>query len=413
MTPRTLGHDVTFDVTALRAHFPALESGMAFFDAPGGTQTPRAVGEAIASTITSPLTIPGGNAVQSEVNADNAESGFRSAFGDFLNLSERGVVYGRSATQLNYDLSRALAKAWGPEDEVVVSRLDHDSNVRPWIQAAESVGTTVRWIDFDPTTAEVSWESVEEAINANTRLVAVTAASNVLGTKPPVRKIADAAHAVGAHVHVDAVHYAAHDLVDIPGLGADSLVCSPYKFLGPHMAVLGARVEVLDGLRPDKLLPSSDAVPHRFELGTLPYEIMAGATAAVDFLAEIAPGSAATRRDKLRASFEAIEAHEASLRKQLEEGLTSLGEDVVVHSCAWQRTPTTLITLPGRKTWDAYEFLATRDISAPADSSFYAYEAFRRLNLDDDNAMRFGLAPYVTEAEVSRLLNGLSDFLSR
>ncbi|MDP3207951.1 MAG: aminotransferase class V-fold PLP-dependent enzyme, partial [Rhodoglobus sp.] len=230
---------MTFDMTALRAHFPALDSGIAFFDAPGGTQTPRAVGEAIASTLTSPLTIPGGNAVQSEINASEAESGFRSAFGDFLGIPAQGVVYGRSATQLNYDLSRALAKTWGPKDEIVVSRLDHDSNVRPWIQAAESVGATVRWIEFDPATSEIIWQSVEDAINANTRLLAITAASNVLGTLPPVRAIANAAHGVGAHVHVDAVHYAAHNLVDVPDLGADSLVCSPYKFLGPHMAVLG------------------------------------------------------------------------------------------------------------------------------------------------------------------------------
>jgi cysteine desulfurase family protein (TIGR01976 family) len=403
---------MAFDVTSLRTHFPALESGIAFFDAPGGTQTPRIVGEAIASALTSPLTIPGGNAVKSEVNADKAESGFRSAFGDFLGLPEQGIIYGRSATQLNYDLSRALAKTWGPNDEIVVSRLDHDSNVRPWIQAAESVGATVRWIDFDPATAEIIWQSVEDAINADTRLVAITAASNVLGTMPPVRAIADAAHAVGAHVHVDAVHYAAHNLVDVPAIGADSLVCSPYKFLGPHMAVLGASVDVLEALRPDKLMPSSNEVPHRFELGTLPYEIMAGATAAVDFLAEIAPGSATSRREKLRSSFHAIEEHETILRLQLEEGLAGFGDAVVVHSRAAVRTPTTLITLPGRKTSDAYKFLAARDISAPADSSFYAYEAFRRLNLDDENAMRFGLAPYVTEDEISRLLNGLSEFLT-
>ncbi|MDJ0334938.1 cysteine desulfurase-like protein [Salinibacterium sp. G-O1] len=404
---------MTLDVTTLRAHFPALASGIAFFDAPGGTQTPRVVGEAIASALTNPLTIPGGDAVRSEVNAAKAESAFRSAFGDFLGLPDQGVIYGRSATQLNYDLSRALAKTWGPKDEIVVSRLDHDSNVRPWVQAAESVGATVRWIDFDPATAEIIWQSVDDAINQKTRLVAVTAASNVLGTMPRVRAIADAAHAVGAHLHVDAVHYAAHNLVDVPGLGADSLVCSPYKFLGPHMAVLGASLDVLEALRPDKLRPSSDEVPHRFELGTLPYEIMAGATAAVDFLAEIAPGAATSRREKLRNSFHAIEEHEAALRKQLEEGLAGFGDAVVVHSRAEARTPTTLITLPGRKTWDAYEFLGSRDISAPAHSSFYAYEAFRRLDLDDENAMRFGLAPYVTEAEVSRLLNGLADFLAR
>ncbi len=400
-----------YDVTELRAHFPSLTSGIAHFDAPGGTQTPREVGEAIAATLTGPLSNDGGGAISSEANSENAVEEFRSAYSDFLAAPQGGIVYGRSATQLNYDLGRALAKNWGAGDEVVVSRLDHDANVRPWVQVAEAAGATVKWIDFDPSTAEISWDSVEEAITDRTKLVAVTGASNVLGTKPPLRAIADVVHAVGALFHVDAVHYAAHDLVDLTALGVDSLVCSPYKFLGPHCAVLASTPELLGTLRPDKLMPSSNDVPDRFELGTLPFEIMAGATAAVDFLANIAPGSATTRRDRLRASYAAIEEHENSLRTMVEEGVASFGERAVIHSRAAERTPTTLITLPGRKTWDAYEFLAARDILAPA-GSFYAYEVFRRLDLDDTNALRVGLAPYINEEDVARLLQGLSDFLS-
>ncbi|WP_086709105.1 cysteine desulfurase-like protein [Streptomyces antimycoticus] len=402
---------MTFNVTDLRSHFPSLATGVAHFDAPGGTQTPRAVGEAIARTLTGPLSNLGGEGIRSEVNAEDAIAAFRAAYSDLLGVPEDGIVYGRSATQLNYDFSRTLAKKWQPGDEVVVSRLDHDANVRPWVQAAEAVGAEVRWIDFDPATAEVTWESVEAAIGPRTRLVAITAASNLLGTKPPVRAIADAAHAVGALVHVDAVHYAAHNLVDVPALGADLLVCSPYKFLGPHCAVLTASPQLLETLTPDKLVPSSDAVPERFEFGTLPFEILAGATAAVDFLAQIAPGDALSRRERLRASFHALEEHEMRLRKRLEEGLAGFGDAVVVHSRAADRTPTMFLTLRGRRTWDAYEFLATKDVLAPA-GSFYAYEAYHRLNLDDPDGLRLGLAPYVDDDDVSRFLAGLAAFLA-
>ncbi len=280
---------MSYDVAALRAQFPSLASGLAHFDGPGGTQTPRPVAEAVAATLMGPLSNRGQGTV-SERNADAAVAAFRAAYADLLGVPPGGVVYGRSATQLTYDLSRALAKGWRPGDEVVVSRLDHDCNVRPWIQAAERAGATVRWLELDPATAELDLSGLPALLSPRTRLVAVTGASNLLGTMPPVRAIADAAHAVGALVHVDAVHYAAHQLVDLPALGADLLVCSPYKFLGPHCGVLGASPALLETIRPDKLAPSTDAVPERFELGTLPYELMAGAAAAVDFLAGIAPG---------------------------------------------------------------------------------------------------------------------------
>jgi cysteine desulfurase family protein (TIGR01976 family) len=402
---------MSLDVTALRSHFPSLQSGIAHFDGPGGTQTPREVGEAIATTLTGPLSNRG-TGIASESNSDIAVAEFRSAFADFLGASPQGVVYGRSATQLVYDWSRALAKDWRPGDEVVVSRLDHDSNIRPWIQAAEAVGATVRWIEFDVDTSEIPWSSVEAALSPRTRLVAITGASNLLGTMPPVRRIADAAHAVGALVHVDGVHYAAHHLVDIDTLGADSFVCSPYKFLGPHCAVLAASPELLHRVHPDKLLPSTNEVPERYEFGTLPYEIMAGATAAVNFIADIAPGSATSRRDRLAASWHAIDEHETRLRGVLENGLAQFGDQVVVHSRAADRTPTLLLTMPGRATWDAYEFLATKNVLAPS-GSFYAYDAFQHLGTPDEGGLRLGLAPYINDSDVARVLDGLAEFLAR
>lgn len=396
------------DVEALRREFPSLESGIAHFDGPGGTQTPAVVGEAIARTLTGPLSNRG-TSVASERNADDAVAAFREAIADLLAADPRGVVYGRSATQLTYDFSRALAKGWAPGDEIVVSQLDHDCNVRPWIQAAEARGVVVRWMRLDPATAELDLSDLDEIVNDRTRLVAVTAASNLLGTIPPVAVIAARAHEVGALVYVDGVHYTAHASVDVAALGADLFVCSPYKFFGPHCAALVGDPALLETLRPDKLLPSTDAVPERFELGTLPYEIMAGVTAAIDFIAALGP-AAGSRRQRLVAANRLIDGHELTLRRRVEAGLSELGLEL--HSRASARTPTLFFTLPGRDATDAARFLAQRDVLAPA-GSFYAYEPFRALQLSVDNGMRVGLAAYSSGDDVDRLLEGLAEFSRR
>lgn len=399
---------MAIDLTALRAHFPSLDHGLAFFDGPGGTQTPRPVADAIAATLTGPLSNRG-VVSPSELNAERAVAEFRAAYADLLNVPTGSVIHGRSATQLTYDFSRHVAKGWKAGDEIVLSRLDHDCNVRPWIQAAERTGVTVRWIEIDSGTAELDLDSFERALSPRTRLVAITAASNVLGTKPPVRRIADLAHKVGALVYVDGVHYAAHHLVDVPALGADLFVCSPYKILGPHCGVLAGAPGLLETLHPDKLLPSPDTVPERFEFGTLPYEILAGATAAVDFLAAIDPGTRITRREQLAHSLGSLHEHEQALRTRLEEGLHTLGDAVTLHSKAADRTPTLLMTFDGRDAREAQVHLAARDVLAPA-GSFYAYEPFAALKLEDP-ALRVGLASYNTADEVDRLLDGLSSFL--
>jgi cysteine desulfurase family protein (TIGR01976 family) len=398
---------VAFDPNVLRAHFPSLATGLAFFDGPAGTQTPTPVADAIAAALTQPLSNRGTSS-ESELNAEKAVQDFRAAYADLLNMPAGGIVHGRSATQLTYDFSRHIAKTWREGDEIILSRLDHDANVRPWVQAAERAGVMVRWIEIDPATTELDLDSYELALSSRTRLVAVTAASNVLGTKPPLRQIADRAHAVGAIVYVDGVHYAAHHLIDVPALGADLFVCSPYKFLGPHCGVLAGTPDVLESLSPDKLVPSPDTVPERFEFGTLPYEILAGAAAAVDFLAAMDP-SAATRREQLSQSMDALHDHETSLRARLEEGLESLGDAITVHSKAPDRTATVLMSLPGRDARDAHTHLASRKVVAAA-GSFYAYEPFRALKLEDP-ALRVGLAPYNTIDDVDRLLEGLDEFL--
>lgn len=400
---------MTLDVAALREQFPSLASGIAHFDGPGGTQTPAQVAEAVARTLSAPLSNRG-TVARSEQNAEDAVAAFRTALADLLGASPAGIVYGRSATQLTYDFSRTLARTWKPGEEIVVSELDHDANIRPWLQAAEMAGARVRWLPLDPATAELDLTGLEGLINDRTRVVAITGASNLLGTKPPVAQVAHRAHEVGALVYVDGVHYAAHAAVDVGALGADFFVCSPYKFFGPHCAALAADPQLLATLHPDKLLPATDDVPERFELGTLPYELMAGATTAVDFIADLSPAPG-SRRERIIAANQLIAEHEGQLQQRFEAGLGEISEHIQVRSLAGERTPTLFFTLATGDPAAAHEFLAARDILAPA-GTFYAHEPFRALGLDVDSGLRVGLAPYNDTSEIDRLLNGLKDFFS-
>lgn len=392
-----------YDVTALRARFPALAAGYAHFDGPGGSQVPDAVAAAVADTLTAPLANRG-SVNAAERAADGIVVAARAALGDLLGVDPRGVVFGRSATELTFAMARTLAAGWRSGDEVVVTRLDHDANIRPWCHAAAAVGAVVRWADFDPGTGELTVDDVAAVLSPRTRLVAVTGASNLIGTRPPVREITDLAHAAGALTYVDGVHLTAHAPVHVGALGADFYACSPYKFLGPHCGVVAAAPALLETLSPAKLAPATDAVPERFELGTLPYELLAGTTAAVDFLAAVAGTGGDGRRARLMASMAAIEAHEGRLRALIEDGLADL-PGITLHSRARHRTPTLLVGLGGREQ-EASAFLAERGVHAPA-GSFYALEASRRLGFGDAGALRIGLAPYVDEDDVDRLLDGL------
>ncbi|WP_067279011.1 cysteine desulfurase-like protein [Streptomyces jeddahensis] len=401
-----------YDIAAIRAQFPALAAGTAHFDGPGGTQTPLPVIEAVTNALVQPLSNRG-DGTPGERNADTIVTEARQAMADLLGADPSGIVFGRSATQLAYDFSRTLAKTWSPGDEVVVTRLDHDSNIRPWIQAAAQAGATVRWADFDPATGELTPDDIRAVLSDRTRLVAVTAASNLIGTRPAIAEISRLVHQAGALLYVDGVHYTAHTLVDIERLGSDFFACSPYKFLGPHLGVLAARPALLEPLQPDKLLPSTNAVPERFELGTLPYEFLAGTRAAVDFLAGLGGLGANAergRRERLASAFAAIEEHEDTLRAQIEKGLSAF-EQITIHSRAAERTPTLLLTFDGHSTTDAYRYLAERGVHAPS-GSFYALEASRRLDLGDTGGLRVGLAPYNDADDVERLLAGLADFLN-
>ncbi|WP_049579016.1 cysteine desulfurase-like protein [Streptomyces sp. SBT349] len=400
---------MTYDVAAVRSRIPALKAGGAHFDGPGGTQTPQPVIDAIGASLAAPLSNRGAG-TPGERNADGIVAEARQAMADLLGSDPSGIVFGRSATQLTYDCARTLAKTWSPGDEVVVTRLDHDANIRPWVQAAATAGVTVRWADFDPATGELTPEHITAVLTERTRLVAVTAASNLIGTRPAIDEIARLVHRAGALLYVDGVHCAAHAAIDVGRLGADFFVCSSYKFLGPHLGILAAAPDLLEGMRPDKLAPSTDAVPERFELGTLPYELLAGARAAVDFLAGLGTPPPGTRRERLAHAFAALEEHEHALLRRLEEALTGFGP-ITPHARAAHRTPTLLLTFDGRDSADAYRYLAERGVIAPA-GSFYAVEASRRLGLGDTGGLRVGLAPYNDAQDVDRLLEGLADFLT-
>ena len=394
----------SYDVERIRSHFPALREGAAHFDGPGGSQTPDVVARAVAHTLTAAISNRG-TATPAERRADAIVAAARAAMGDLLAVDPQGVVFGRSATELTFHLARTLARSWGPGDEVVVSRLDHDANIRPWVIAAEAVGATVRWAEFDTATGELTPEAVESAVTDRTRLVAVTAASNLIGTRPDLPAIAAVAHDHGALLWVDGVHATAHVLTDVPASGADFWVCSPYKFLGPHHGVLAASPALLETLHPDKLVPSSDAVPERFELGTLPYELLAGSTAAVDFLADLAAPQSDSRRDRLVASFAALEDHEDALLATLEERLRAI-PGLTAYSLAKRRTPTLLVTVEGHDPQALRTGLAERGVNAPA-GHFYAWECSHHLGLGATGGLRMGLAPYTTASDIDRLAGGL------
>lgn len=397
---------MAYDVNAIRKHFPALDAGAAHFDGPGGSQVPDVVGDAVAATLCSAIANRG-RVTAAERRAEDVVAQARYAAADLLAARPEGIVFGRSMTQLTYDFSRTLAKQWRPGDEVVVTRLDHDANIRPWVQAAAASGVTVRWADFDPVTGELAVDAVADLLGERTRLVAVTAAGNLLGTRPDIPAIAARVHEAGALLYVDGVHLTPHAAVDVTALGADFYACSPYKFLGPHLGLVAAAPELLETLRPDKLAAATDAVPERFELGTLPYELLAGTTAAIDFLARLVPGEG-TRRERLIESMSALDEYEKALLDRLDAGLAAAGGVVRYGAPGRRRTPTVLFSVDGVPSPAVYRHLAGRGINAPS-GSFYALECSRHLGLGDTGAVRAGIAPYTTAAEVDRLLAAVGE----
>jgi cysteine desulfurase family protein (TIGR01976 family) len=321
---------------------------------------------------------------------------------DLVGGAPGGVVFGPSATTLTATVARTLGATWAPGDEVVLSRLDHDANVRPWVQT----GAVVRWADVDPATGTLPADQYDSLIGPRTRLVAVTAASNAIGTVPHVRAIADRAHAAGALTYVDGVHATAHLPVDVAALGADFYVTSAYKWSGPHLAAVVADPATWAPLHPAKLLPSPDQVPDRFESGTLSFELLAGVTAAVDHLATLA-GPAAERRAALLAGMAAAQAYERVLLDRLLDGLNGI-PGVTVLPAPESRCPTVSFRVDGEAPADTARKLGDLGVCVFS-GDYYAYEYFTRMGLrDSGGAVRASIYHYNDESDVDRLLDGLS-----
>ena len=384
----------------------SLADGFVHVDGAAGSLVPYSVASAVGNTMRTAVANRGGPFPASAL-ADELVNAGRAAIADLVGGLPAGVVLGPNMTSLTYMMSRALAKTWQLGDEIIVSRLDHDANIRPWVQAAEAVGAGVRRAQFDPATGKLPVEAVQQVLSERTRLVAVTAASNVIGTRPDVPAIAAAAHAVGALVHVDAVHLAPHGRIDRVALGADVIACSPYKFFGPHCGVQAADPALLETLHPAKLLPSTDRVPERFELGTLPYELMAGTTAAVDFIAGLNPEATGDRPARIAASLAAAAAHEDAQVQRLQERLREV-DGLVSYARASHRTPTVYFTVQGIESPRLSRHLAAEGVNAPC-SHFYALEASRRLGLGDTGAVRAGIAAYTDDEDVDRLVDAVHD----
>ncbi|MDP9466452.1 MAG: cysteine desulfurase-like protein, partial [Actinomycetota bacterium] len=340
--------------------------------------------------------------------ADAIVDAAREAVADLVGGDPGGVVLGQSMTANTYVMAGALSKTWGPGDEVVLSRLDHDADVRPWVQAAARAGAVVRWADVDATTAELPAEQYDRLVTERTRLVAVTAASNATGTRPDVRAIADRAHSVGAVVHVDGVHATPHLATDVRDLGADLYATSAYKWYGPHVGCTVGDPALLETLHPDKLLPSSDAVPDRFEHGTPGFAAHAGVAAAVDWIAGLGQGD--TRRERVLSAMAAVAEHEAQVFGRLLDGLAAL-DDVTIVGAPGRRTPTVAFTVHGRSPQEVSAALGRRGIAVWA-GNYYAVELMTALGLEDSGgAVRAGVVCYTTDEEVDRLLAALQEAL--
>jgi cysteine desulfurase family protein (TIGR01976 family) len=376
----------------LRERFPGLADGWARLDGPAGTQMADVAIDAMAAWMREGRSANHGGVFAAALATDELVEETRAAVGRLLGADARGVAFGPSMTALTMRFAAAVGRSLQPGDEVVVTRLDHDANVAPWRIAAERAGAVVRVAEPEPGTLELPARAVEDVLSERTRWVAVTAASNAVGTVPELDGIVVAVHAAGARVFVDAVHAAAHRAIDVEALGADALACSAYKWFGPHVGVLWARPELLAELGPDKLRPSPDTVPERWELGTLPFESLAGVRAAADLVVGL-------DRDALRA-------HEDALLATMLDGLGAI-EGVTLHGDARDRTPTVSFSVAGLEARAVAEALAARQV-AVWDGNFYALELSLFLGLEPGGAIRAGAVAYTDAEDVERLVDAVA-----
>ena len=375
-----------------RERFPGLaDPAWARLDGPAGTQMVDSAIEAMDAWMRSGRGANHGGVFAAAHATDELLVSARASAGALLGAPAGEIVFGASFTALTMAFAGAVGRTLQPGDEVVCTRLDHDANVRPWVIHAERNGATVRFADPEPETLELPASAVEAVLSERTRWVAVTHASNAVGTIPDLRGIVDAAHAAGARVYIDAVHAAPHRPIDVAALGCDALACSAYKWFGPHVGVLWARGELLAELTPDKLLPAPDTVPDRWESGTPPFEALAGVAAAADYTHGM--------------DWDAVHAHERHLLAGALEGLDAL-PGVTVHGRARDRTSTLMFTVEGRTSEQVAAALAERQV-AVWHGNYYAWELERLLGLAPHGAVRAGFVHYNDERDLERLLDAV------
>jgi cysteine desulfurase family protein (TIGR01976 family) len=375
-----------------RDRFPGLDDGWARLDGPAGSQMVDSAIEAIAGWMRSGDAANHGGAFRAARRTDALVASTRETVARLLVAEPRGIVFGASMTALTMRFAAAVGRTLAPGDEIVCTRLDHDANVAPWLIAAERAQARVRFADPAPDTLELPAAAVEAVLGPRTRWVAVTAASNAVGSIPDLPGIVAAARRAGARVFVDAVHATPHRPLDFAALGCDALACSAYKWYGPHVAVLAARPDVLAELTPDKLRPSADTVPERWELGTLPFEALAGVRAAAEFL--------------LTLDRAALRAHEDGLLRAMLEGLGAI-DGVTLYGAARERTPTVMFTVAGHTPQAVAASLAREDV-AVWDGNYYALELLTHLGLEPAGAVRAGALAYNDADDVRRLVDGVA-----
>jgi cysteine desulfurase family protein (TIGR01976 family) len=404
------------DPTTVRTRFPALTrtapDGRPYVwaDTPGGSQMVDSAIDAMTARIRAGASNTHGVfPVSEEIDALIADA--RAAGADFLGCDAGEVVFGQNTTSLLFHLSRAIGRTWGPGDEIVVTRLDHDANVRTWLLAAEDAGATVRWVDVRPDDVTLDADSFDAVLSDRTRLVAFTLASNAVGTIPPAADLVARAKARGALVAVDGVHLAQHRAIDLHGLCADIVATSPYKYFGPHQGMLGVRAELLASLRPYKLRAAEDVDPARWETGTQNHEALAGTIAAIGYLAEL--GGGGDRRAAVVAGFDRIAAHEHDLAARFLDGVARVDAVRLVGiedpARVAERTPTFAVLVGDQHPLETSRLLAERGIFT-WDGHYYAIEVFDRLGLlAGGGAVRIGFCHYHTLDEVDRVLEALDD----